>query len=139
MSWTKPTTEGLTATLSSAEVTAFGRSAGFEDAATVILSQTAATVRGFVRAGGVRLSAADGLVPPSLLAFAYDFAAYRVLKRMNIRVGEDRRKAYEDAMEMFRRVAEGKMAVEPDVDDDGTSLPSVTPAAAPANPARMLD
>ena len=54
MSWTKPTADGLTATLSAAEVTAFGRSAGFEDAANVILSQTAATVRGFVRAGGVR-------------------------------------------------------------------------------------
>lgn len=139
MSWTKPTADGLTATLSAAEVTAFGRSAGFEDAANVILSQTAATVRGFVRAGGVRLSAVDGLVPPSLLAFAYDFAAYRLLKRMNIRVGEDRRKAYEDAMEMFRRVAEGKMAVEPDDEDVGASMPAVTPAAAPASPARLLD
>lgn len=139
MPWIKPTTDGLTATVSAAEVGAFSRSAGFEDAAEAVLAQTAAAVRGFVRAGGVRLSAADGLVPPSLLAFAYDFAAYRLLKRMNIRVGEDRRKAYEDAMDMFRRVAEGKMAVEPDVEDTGTSMPAVTPTSAPATPARLLD
>lgn len=139
MPWIKPTRDDLTATTSAAEVEAFSGSADFGDAVDAVLSQTSAAVRGFVRAGGCRVASGEGLIPPSLLPFAMDFAAYRLLKRFDVPVGEDRRKAYDAAMDMFRRVAEGKMAVEPDDDAEGTSMPAVTPAAAPATPARLLD
>jgi phage gp36-like protein len=95
-------------------------------------------VRGFVRAGGVRIPAEAGLIPPSLVPFALDFAAYRLLKRFNVAVGEERRKAYDAAMDVFKAVAAGKMAVEPaEESEDATS--SALPSFVTANPERRLD
>ena len=129
--WTKLTRDGLVATLSADEVDAFGQSADFGDAVDAILAQTADAVRGFVRAGGRKVPNDAGLVPPSLVPFAYDFATFRVLKRFNVPVGEDRRKANESATAIFMKVAEGKYAVEPDeetADATSTALPSFMPA-----------
>ena len=135
--WTKLTRDGLIATLSQREVDAFSRSADFGDAVDAILAQTADAVRGFVRAGGRKVSGGVGLVPPSLVPFAYDFATFRVLKRFNVPVGEDRRKANESATDIFMKVAEGKYAVEPDEETaDATS--STLPSFVPANPERRL-
>lgn len=131
MAWTRPTRDDLTATLSAAEVTAFSRSAGFDDAVASILAQTSAAVRGFVRAGGCRVASGAGLIPPSLVPFAMDFAAFRLLKRFKVPVGDDRRKAYDDALDVFKKVAAGQMAVEPDdeaADATSTALPSFVPA-----------
>lgn len=137
MSWTKLTRDGLVATLSADEVDAFGQSADFGDAVDAILAQTADAVRGFVRAGGRKVPGDAGLVPPSLVPFAYDFATFRVLKRFNVPVGEDRRKANESATAIFMKVAEGKYAVEPDEETaDATS--AALPSFVPANPERRL-
>ena len=114
MAWTKLTRDGLVATLAAREVDAFSRSADFGDAVDAILAQTADAVRGFVRAGGRKVPGDAGLVPPSLVPFAYDFAAFRLLKRFNVPVGEDRRRAYDAAMDIFGKVASGAMAVEPE-------------------------
>lgn len=135
--WTKLTRDGLIATLAQREVDAFSRSADFGDAVDAILAQTADAVRGFVRAGGRKVPNDAGLVPPSLVPFAYDFAVFRVLKRFNVAVGEDRRKANESATDIFMKVAEGKYAVEPDEEaDDATS--AALPSFVPANPERRL-
>ena len=135
--WTKLTRDGLVATLSADEVDAFGQSADFGDAVDAILAQTADAVRGFVRAGGRKVPGDAGLVPPSLVPFAYDFATFRVLKRFNVPVGEDRRKANESATDIFMKVAEGKYAVEPAEEaDDATS--AALPSFVPANPERRL-
>lgn len=137
MSWTKLTRDGLIATLSADEVDAFGQSADFGDAVDAILAQTADAVRGFVRAGGRKVPGDAGLVPPSLVPFAYDFATFRVLKRFNVPVGEDRRKANDAAMDIFGKVASGAMAVEPDEETaDATS--AALPSFVPANPERRL-
>ena len=103
MAWTRPTRDDLTATLSAEEVDAFAQSADFGDAVDATLAQTAAAVRGFVRAGGCRVASGEGLIPPSLVPFAMDYAAFRLLKRFNVPVGEDRRKAYEDALDVFKK------------------------------------
>ena len=135
--WTKLTRDGLVATISADEVDAFGQSADFGDAVDETLAQTADAVRGFVRAGGRKVPNDAGLVPPSLVPFAYDFATFRVLKRFNVPVGEDRRKANESATDIFMKVAEGKYAVEPADDaDDATS--AALPSFVPANPERRL-
>ena len=135
--WTKLTRDGLVATLSADEVAASGQSADFGDAVDAILAQTADAVRGFVRAGGRKVAGGAGLVPPSLVPFAYDFATFRVLKRFNVPVGEDRRKANESATAIFMKVAEGKYAVEPDEETaDATS--AALPSFVPANPERRL-
>ena len=138
MAWTRPTREDLTATLSAAEVDAFSVSADFGDAVDAILAQTAAAVRGFVRAGGCRVASGEGLIPPSLVPFAMDYSAFRLLKRFNVPVGEDRRKAYEDALEVFKKVAAGQMAVEPE-DDAADAASTALPSFVPANPERRLE
>ena len=135
--WTKLTRDGLVATISADEVDAFGQSADFGDAVDAILAQTADAVRGFVRAGGRKVSGGVGLVPPSLVPFAYDFAVFRVLKRFNVPVGEDRRKAYDAAMDVFKKVAAGDMAVEP-ADDAEDATSAALPSFVPANPERRL-
>lgn len=138
MAWTQLTRDGLVATLAAREVDAFGQSSDFADAVAATLAQTADAVRGFVRAGGRKVPGDGGLVPPSLVPFAYDFAAFRLLKRFNVPVGEDRRRAYDAAMDIFGKVAAGAMAVEP-ADDAGDATSATLPAFVPARPERRLD
>lgn len=138
MAWTKPTLDDLTATLSEAEISAFSRSAGFGDVAAAQLAQTTAAVRGYVRAGGRRVASGEGLIPPSLLPFALDFAAFRLLKRFRIQTNEDRRKAYDTALDVFKKVAAGQMAVEPE-DEAADAASTALPSFMPANPERRLD
>lgn len=139
MAWIKPTKDDLTATVSSDEVAAFGQSADFADAVDAILARTADLVRGYVRAGGTKVPEASGTIPPSLLAPAMDYAAYDLLKRFNIPVSEDRRKARTDAIALFEKVAERKISVEPAEDEGTASAAASSPVAAPPNPARLLD
>lgn len=137
MAWIKPTREDLTATLSSEEVDAFGTSADFTDAADAILSRTVQFVRGYVRAGGMALPEDGSLMPPSLLAPAMDYAAYDILKRMPVEIGEPRRRAREDALSIFKEVGAGRMAVEPH--EESATSGATLPSFAPARPDRRLD
>ena len=140
MAWIKPTRDDLTATTSAEEVAAFGDSADFADAVSGILARTADLVRGYVRAGGAKISAEPGTIPPSLLAPAMDYASFDLLKRFNIPVNEDRRKARTDAVALFEKVAERKIAVEPaDDEEPAAAAVAASPVAAQPNPARMLD
>lgn len=141
MAWTKPTRDDLTATMAQREADAFSRSGGFAaDIVEAILARTANLVRGFVRAGGAKVPAEEGTIPSSLLAPAMDYAAFDLLKRFSIPVSEDRRKARADAIALFEKVAERKIAVEPADDEEmADAAVSASPVAAPPNPARMLD
>ena len=78
-------------------------------------------------------------MPSMLLAPAMDYAAFDLLKRFNVPVGEDRRKARADASALFEKVAERKIAVDPADEDEESVSAAATPAAAPATPARLLD
>ena len=138
MGWIRPTRDDLLATLSEMETAAFAGSSEMADAVEAILSRTAALVRGYVRAGGVRCPADAALIPPSLLAPAMDYAAFDLLKRFDVPVNEARSIARKDAITLFVRVGEGKMAVAPD-DETAADAPAGTPAAAPPNPERLLD
>ena len=140
MAWIKPTRDDLTATTSADEVAAFGGSADFSDAVDAILARTADLVRGYVRAGGAKVPAVPGTIPPSLLAPAMDYAAFDLLKRFNIPVSEDRRRARADAIDLLEKVAERKIAVEPaDDEEPAAAAVAASPVAAPPSPARMLD
>ena len=134
-----PTRDDLTATVSAAEITAFGECADFTDAVDAILARTVSFVRGFVRAGRVRLAADAGSIPASLLAPAIDYAASDLLKRFNVPMSEDRRKARADALALFEKVAARQLAVEP---ADGAEALDEVPAAPSSTapcPPRMLD
>lgn len=139
MAWITPTRDDLTATVSAAEITAFGESSDFTDAVDAILARTVSFVRGFVRAGRVRLTADEGKIPSSLLAPAMDYAASDLLKRFNVPMSEDRRKARADALALFEKVAARQLAVEP---ADESASPDEVPAAPSSTapcPPRMLD
>lgn len=139
MAWITPTRDDLTATVSAAEISAFGESSDFTDAVDAILARTVSFVRGFVRAGRVRLAADAGSIPASLLAPAMDYAASDLLKRFNVPMSEDRRKARADALALFEKVAARQLAVEP---ADESASPDEVPAAPSSTapcPPRMLD
>ena len=139
MGWITPTRDDLTATVSAAEITAFGECADFTDAVDAILARTVSFVRGFVRAGRVRLAADAGSIPASLLAPAMDYAASDLLKRFNVPMSEDRRKARADALALFEKVAARQLAVEP---ADESASPDEVPAAPSSTapcPPRILD
>ena len=137
MDWIKPTREDLTATLSTEEADAFSSSADFTDVAQAILDRTVLFVRGFVRSGGVKLPEDESLMPPSLLAPAMDYAAYDILKRMPVEIGEARRRAREDALSLFKDVGAGRMKVEPH--EEGATSGAALPSFVPARPERLLD
>ena len=139
MAWITPTRDDLTATVSAAEIEAFGECADFADAVDAILARTVGFVRGFIRAGRTRLAADEGTLPASLLAPAMDYAAFDLLKRFNVPVGEDRRRARTDALALFEKVADRRLAVEP---ADGAEALDEVPAAPSSTapcPPRMLD
>ena len=59
---------------------------------------------------------------------------------MKVAVGEDRRTARAQAIELFKRVADGKMAVEPEFEADASGgSPAKSPAYGIVHPARLLD
>ena len=122
MGW-RPVDEGdLAATLSQQEIDAYRRSASLDgsDPVARLLARTAALVRGYVATNGkVARMGPPGTLPESLVSPAMDYAAADVLKRVNVPMNEDRRKARERAEELFRDVAAGKYTPESD-ETDGT-------------------
>ena len=114
MAWRRLTKADLGATISQKEIDAYRQSApAGTDAVADLLSRTAEMARGYCRANrAVKLPADGESVPGSLVAACCDYAAYDVLKRQPVPVGEDRRKAYEEAMRILRDVAEGRTTPE---------------------------
>ena len=124
--WRTLTEADLTATLSAKEVAVYRASAtaassGDVDPVADLLARTAQMVRSYVRAGGrVALSPEGETIPEGLISPACDYAAFDVLKRMPVAVGEDRRRAREQAIELFDRVAAGKVTPESE-DGEGSA------------------
>lgn len=122
MGWRPVDEYDLAATLSQQEIDAYRRSASLDgsDPVARLLDRTAALVRGFVATNGkVARMGPPGTLPESLVSPAMDYAAADVLKRVNVPMNEDRRKARERAEELFRDVAAGKYTPESD-ETDGT-------------------
>lgn len=137
--WRKPTEEDLQSVLSQKEVEAFRKSADFTaDPVPLQMANTVEFVRGRIRAAGVRLSREDGTLPASLIVPAMCYLRFNYLTRIGLKVSEDRRKAYEDALAVFADVAAGRMAVEPADGDEADDSP-LSPAFAAPTPSRMLD
>lgn len=135
--WRSPTLADIGATLSRKELDAYRQSSDFDGADPVeaLLSRTAAMVRAHCRANGtVPLSSGAGEIPESLVSAAMDYAAFDILKRLPVGVGEDRRRAREQAVALFERVANRKVAIEP---PDGEEAALAGPAI--SVPERTLD
>ena len=112
MAWRRPETRDLTAKLNQKELTAFQTHPDFSTMANPaedILEQTAEMVRGYCRSNKqVRMSPLEGSIPEGLISPAMDYAAYDVLKRINVSINEARKAAWEKAIELFEKVARGE-------------------------------
>ena len=140
MAWRNLTEVDLLAHLSQGAVDRFRQSAGFADAVAEVLASTAGIVRAHVRTAGISVAPASGTIPDELVGPAADYAAYDLLKRFRLPVGEERRAARKDALEMLQKVAERRLAVEPGVVEDAAgSLAAVSPAVGKATPPHLLD
>lgn len=124
MGWRQADENDLAATLSQQEIDSYRRSAALDgsDPVARLLARTAALVRGYVSTNGkVARMGPPGTLPESLVSPAMDYAAADVLKRVNVPLNEDRRKARERAEELFRDVAAGKYTPESDGADESAA------------------
>jgi hypothetical protein len=143
--WVEVTESDLASIISQREIDAF-RSDGPLDGSDPIeklLARTVATVRGYISCnGGVRMEPFGKKIPEGLVIAAMDFTAAKLLKRLNIPLNEDRREAFQKAVELFENIAIGKITPEswtPDGAADSLSRPATAPSFASPSPERLLD
>lgn len=116
MSWRKPELRDIAAKLNQKELDMFRQHPDFQTGADPVLDlleQTAESVRGFCRANRqIALCPRPGTIPEGLMTFAMDFAAFDVLKRINVKPNEARTDAWEKAHDVFAKVAPGEFIPE---------------------------
>ncbi|MBR1836697.1 MAG: DUF1320 family protein [Kiritimatiellae bacterium] len=130
--WRAPTETDLAAALSQREIDAFRASPAAslaEDPVAALLAQAAGETRGACRSNGRVRMGPEGTVPPSLMRAVVAIAAFDALKRLPVAVGEDRRRAKEDALALLEKVAEGRITPEGDGEPDDDSRPATSPLA----------
>ncbi|MBR4523248.1 MAG: DUF1320 family protein [Kiritimatiellae bacterium] len=140
MDWVTLSEADLAATISQREIDAFRQDASTDgtDAVQALLDRTAATVRVYLASNtAVRLDPDPLAIPPGLVSPACAIAAYDILKRLPVPVGEDRKNAKDEAMAMLSKIASGQLNVAAP-DETGNSVAS-SPKSAPAHPQRLLD
>lgn len=112
--WREITEADVVSTLSRKEVDAFRQS--FDEGGTPLADlcrRTAQMVRAYIRAGArVSVSADGDAIPEGLISPACDYLVFDLLKRMPVPVGEDRRRAREQAIALFDDLAAGKVIPE---------------------------
>lgn len=141
MAWRKITRADFAATLSEAEIRAFGQSDDYtENTIEQLVENTVSTVRGFILSGRrCRVSPDLSTLPDMLVSPAMDYAAYNLLKRYNRNPNEARTRAYERANALFDKIAAGDVVPE-DFDAADPMRPvAAAPAFSPPRPARLLD
>jgi len=127
--WRAPTEQDLQISISQTEMESFRSAATadvMQDTVASMLARTTSLVRGYCRANPRIRLGPSGTIPEGLMAAAMDYTAVDVVKRTPSGVSEERRRARETALQMFRDVAEGKMLVESyGVPDDAAAGSSV--------------
>lgn len=116
MSWRAPTETDLEKSISASEIKGYRAAAVNADPklADPIASQLAngvALVRQYLRGGSVRMGP-EGTIPDGLIGPCMDYVAVDIVKRLPIGVTEDRRKARDEAMRIFRDVQANPTMVE---------------------------
>lgn len=125
--WRAITANDVAATLSQREVDGYQRSGGDNlNPLGTLIERTTARVRLSVRSNGrVRMSPDAATLPLSLISPACDYMAFDILKRLDVEVGEDRRRARQQAIDLFDRIERGEVTPEgwdePETQDTGHS------------------
>ena len=142
--WREADETDLAATLSQSEIDAYRADGPLDgsDPVARLLQSTAETVRGYVSCNGAVRMGPVRTLPNGLVIPAMDYAAAKVLSRINVPLSEDRRKALEKAEALFEKIATGAITPESyseagQLDDE--TRPASAPAYAPAHPERLLD
>ena len=122
--WRIATSDDLAATLSDQEIEAYRTSfTGEAEPIELLLNRTAAMFRAAIRTGGrARMSRIPYAIPESVISKAMDYAAFDVLKRLDITINEDRRKAREEAEDLLKRLERGEFEVESDGETDADNV-----------------
>lgn len=122
--WRIATSDDLAATLSDQEIEAFRTSyTGDGDPVEILLNRTASMFRAAIRTGGrARMSRIPYAIPEAVISKAMDYAAFDVLKRLDITINEDRRKAREEAEDLLKRLERGEFEVESDGETDADNV-----------------
>ena len=125
--WRKMTANDVAATLSQREVDGYQRSGGDNlNPLGTLIERTTARVRLSIRSNGrVRMSPDAATLPLSLISPACDYMAFDILKRLDVEVGGDRRRARQQAIDLFDRIERGEVTPEgwdePETQDTGHS------------------
>jgi phage gp36-like protein len=138
MAWITLTDADLETRFAGAELAALRQkalSSGQGDPVPVVLAEVVDLVRGYVAGHQVNQLGVGATVPAKLKTAALSIVRYELLNRLGMRVSEDRKQAYLDAIRLLEQVARGQFAVdepvEAEVGDFGAPLPRVRERAQP--------
>lgn len=143
--WVEVTESDLASTIAQSEIDAFRADGPLDgsDPVVMLLKRTVSTVRGFISCnGGVRMEPSGIMLPEGLVLPAMDYAAAKLLKRINVPLSEDRREALRKAEELFDKISTGAITPEswtPDGATDSLARPATAPSFASPSPERLLD
>jgi len=132
--WREVDETDLAATISQREIDAFRKDGPLDgsDPVARLLKSTVAAVRGFVLQNGKVRPGPSGTIPCGLVIPAMDYAAAKVLARIRVPPGDDRRAALERAETLFEKIAAGDITPESYTEDgmvDEDKRPATSPMA----------
>ena len=125
--WRAITRADVTASLTLKETENYQRSVEFGDGPlSILIERTTAYARLAIRSNGrVRMSPDATTLPVSVISPACDYMIFDILKRIDVEVGEDRRRARQQAIDFFDRIQKGEVTPEgwdePENQDTGHS------------------
>ncbi len=125
--WRAITRADVTASLTLKETESYQRSVDFgDDPLPILIERTTAYARLAIRSNGrVRMSPDATTVPVSVISPACDYMIFDILKRIDVEVGEDRRRARQQAIDFFDKIERGDITPEgwdePETQDTGHS------------------
>ena len=125
--WRAITRADVTASLTLKETESYQRSVDFgDDPLPILIERTTAYARLAIRSNGrVRMSPDANALPVSVISPACDYMIFDILKRIDVEVGEDRRRARQQAIDFFDKIERGDITPEgwdePETQDTGHS------------------
>ena len=125
--WRAITRADVTASLTLKETENYQRSVEFgDDPLPILIERTTAYARLAIRSNGrVRMSPDANTLPVSVISPACDYMVFDILKRIDVEVGEDRRRARQQAIDFFEKIERGDITPEgwdePETQDTGHS------------------